>query len=212
MWGEYYFLLFACIYFRSFLEKQKKYFVCLITFLKNEGKSLAIQWLGLSASTAGAWVQSLVRELRSCKLRRMAKRRERKKRKKQQTNNVTSLWQVLSERIAGCTPFTQVAVWFRKTKNKSRARAQSQPEVLTVLPSLREHRLPQPTRMPAKTLPHSTIRGPGDGRRIPIPIFSQDTWEAGSRNHSPGLQMKRGLRDNLLLPQKTDNMQRSSLS
>ena len=32
------------------------------------GKSLAIQWLGLEAFTAGAQVQSLVRELRSCKL------------------------------------------------------------------------------------------------------------------------------------------------
>ena len=32
------------------------------------GNSLLIQWLGLSAFTAGAWVRSLVRELRSCKL------------------------------------------------------------------------------------------------------------------------------------------------
>ena len=30
-------------------------------------KSLVVQWLGLSASTAVVWVQSLVRELRSCK-------------------------------------------------------------------------------------------------------------------------------------------------
>ena len=31
------------------------------------GTSLAVQWLGLSTSTAGAWVQSLLRELRFCK-------------------------------------------------------------------------------------------------------------------------------------------------
>ena len=35
---------------------------------KNQGHSLAIQWLGLSAFTAVAKVQSLVRELRSHKL------------------------------------------------------------------------------------------------------------------------------------------------
>ena len=28
---------------------------------------MAVQWLGLSTFTAGAWVQSLLRELRSCK-------------------------------------------------------------------------------------------------------------------------------------------------
>ena len=33
------------------------------------GSSLAVQWLGLGAFTAGAWVQSLIRELRSCKMR-----------------------------------------------------------------------------------------------------------------------------------------------
>ena len=32
------------------------------------GNSLAVQWLGLSAFTAGAWVQSLVGELRHHKL------------------------------------------------------------------------------------------------------------------------------------------------
>ena len=32
------------------------------------GNSLAVQWLGPRALTAGAGVQSLVRELRSCKL------------------------------------------------------------------------------------------------------------------------------------------------
>ena len=35
--------------------------------------SLVVQWLGLSAFTAMAWVQSLVGELRSCKPHRVAK-------------------------------------------------------------------------------------------------------------------------------------------
>ena len=53
--------------------------MCLITFFKNEGKSLAIQWLGAGASTAGTWVRSLVRELSSYKLHSVAKSREREK-------------------------------------------------------------------------------------------------------------------------------------
>ena len=32
--------------------------------IKCHGTSLAVQWLGLHAFTAGAWIQSLVRELR----------------------------------------------------------------------------------------------------------------------------------------------------
>ena len=39
------------------------------------GNSLAVQWLGLHAFTAGAWVQSLVRELRSPKPRGAAKKK-----------------------------------------------------------------------------------------------------------------------------------------
>ena len=35
-----------------------------------------VQWLGLSAFTAGAWVQSLVGELRSHKLHGMAKEKK----------------------------------------------------------------------------------------------------------------------------------------
>ena len=35
-----------------------------------------LQWLGLGAFTAGAWVQSLVRELRSCKPGGAAKKKE----------------------------------------------------------------------------------------------------------------------------------------
>ena len=39
------------------------------TAIKNKllGNSLAVQWLGLGTFTARTWVQSLVRELRSCK-------------------------------------------------------------------------------------------------------------------------------------------------
>ena len=46
--------------------------------LKNPrlGNSLAIQWLGLDALTAGAQVQSLVRELRSHKLCSGAKKQK----------------------------------------------------------------------------------------------------------------------------------------
>ena len=39
--------------------------------------SLVLQWLGLSAFTAQAWVQSLVRELRSCRLHSTAKTKKR---------------------------------------------------------------------------------------------------------------------------------------
>ena len=39
------------------------------------GYSLAIQWLGLGTFTAMAWVQPLVKELRSYKPRGMAKRK-----------------------------------------------------------------------------------------------------------------------------------------
>ena len=35
-----------------------------------------VQWLGLGAVTAGAWVQSLEWELRSCKLRSVAKKKK----------------------------------------------------------------------------------------------------------------------------------------
>ena len=38
------------------------------------GNSLVVQWLGLSAFTAVAQVQSLVRELKFCKLRCTAKK------------------------------------------------------------------------------------------------------------------------------------------
>ena len=40
---------------------------------KHEGNSLAVQWLGFATFTAGAWVQSLVEELRSHRLHSMTK-------------------------------------------------------------------------------------------------------------------------------------------
>ena len=43
------------------------------------GSSLAGQWLGLGAFTAGTQVQSLVRELRSCKMCSVAKKEKKKK-------------------------------------------------------------------------------------------------------------------------------------
>ena len=53
----------------SRLNKKKKVRTQ-ITKIRNKrgeiGSSLAVQWLRLHASTAGGWVRSLVRELRSC--------------------------------------------------------------------------------------------------------------------------------------------------
>ena len=43
---------------------------------KLPGNSLAVQWLGLCASTAGAQVRSLVGELRSCKPHGRAKKKK----------------------------------------------------------------------------------------------------------------------------------------
>ena len=45
------------------------------------GNSLAVQWLGLGAFIAMAWLQSLVRELRSCKLAVQPKGKKKKKAK-----------------------------------------------------------------------------------------------------------------------------------
>ena len=42
------------------------------------GNSLEVRWLGLCAFTAGTWVWSLVRELRSHKIHGMAKRTNKK--------------------------------------------------------------------------------------------------------------------------------------
>ena len=50
----------------------------------NEGNSLAIQWLGLDAFTAVAQVPSLVRQLRSRKLRGVAKKEEKKEKRKEE--------------------------------------------------------------------------------------------------------------------------------
>ena len=48
---------------------------CLSNFKKGKGfgTSLVVQWLGLHASTARVWVQSLVGKLRSCMMQGMAK-------------------------------------------------------------------------------------------------------------------------------------------
>ena len=43
------------------------------------GISLAVKWLRMHTSMHGAWVQSLVRELRSYKSHGMAKRKKKKK-------------------------------------------------------------------------------------------------------------------------------------
>ena len=47
----------------------------LVVYLSKTGSSLAVQWLGLGAFTASAPVQSLVREIRSCKPRGVAKKK-----------------------------------------------------------------------------------------------------------------------------------------
>ena len=44
----------------------------------NFGNSLVLQWLGLSAFTAGAWVQSLVREFKIPQAAGHSQREERK--------------------------------------------------------------------------------------------------------------------------------------
>ena len=46
------------------------------------GSSLAVQCLGLHAFTAMARIQSLARELRSCKLHGVVKKKEKKKQEK----------------------------------------------------------------------------------------------------------------------------------
>ena len=51
-------------------QKQKVSYVLIREVQEN---SLAVQWLGLRAFTARAWVQSPVRELTSCKPRSVAK-------------------------------------------------------------------------------------------------------------------------------------------
>ena len=52
------------------------------------GSSLAVQWLGLGAFTAGARVQSLVRELGSRKPRSMAKRKKKRERERKRTRSL----------------------------------------------------------------------------------------------------------------------------
>ena len=49
------------------------------------GNSLAVQWLGLSAFSAGAQVQSLVRELRSPQAVQCSQKKKKTKQNKQKT-------------------------------------------------------------------------------------------------------------------------------
>ena len=57
-------------------------------FKHTTGNSLAVQWLGLSALTAGAGVQSLVRELRSHKPHGTAPKTKIKSKKPKHTTQV----------------------------------------------------------------------------------------------------------------------------
>ena len=61
----------------------------LLSNKKEHGNSLVVQWLGLCAFTAGAQVQSLVGELRTYKLRSVAKLKKKKTKKthRKQKNN-----------------------------------------------------------------------------------------------------------------------------
>ena len=61
-----------------------------------KGNSLAIQWLELGTFTAVAWLQYLVRELRSCKPRIVAK-----KKKKERKEIKTFLWAPKSKSTMG---------------------------------------------------------------------------------------------------------------
>lgn len=48
-------------------------------------------WLGFHALTAMAWVQALVRELRSCKLHRLAREKKKKKNKSNPSHSTTCI-------------------------------------------------------------------------------------------------------------------------
>ena len=51
-------------------KRDKHCFILASNFKSNsKGSSLVVQWLGLNAFTAVAWVQSLIGELKSCKPR-----------------------------------------------------------------------------------------------------------------------------------------------
>ena len=49
-----------------------------------QGHSLMVQWSELGTSTAGSWVWTLTRELRSCKSYCVAKKKKKKERKKEE--------------------------------------------------------------------------------------------------------------------------------
>ena len=70
------------------------------TVLKQDspGNSLAVQWLGLVAFIARAWIWSLVGELRFCKLRGAAKTQNKtKQEKKLDSPPAPSSWEVMRE-------------------------------------------------------------------------------------------------------------------
>ena len=62
------------VWFHLYVEPKKQNKWTTKTKQKQNGNSLAVQWLGLGTFTAMAQVQSLVRELRSCKLCIVAKK------------------------------------------------------------------------------------------------------------------------------------------
>ena len=64
------------------------------------GSSLAGQWLGLGAFTAGTQVQSLVRELRSCKMCSVAKKEKKKKKKIWRTRKYGSSYLILTSMVS----------------------------------------------------------------------------------------------------------------
>ena len=55
-------------------DQKKQFQVDYCSEKESWGTSLVVQWLRLCASIAGAWVLSLIKELRSCMLSRMAKK------------------------------------------------------------------------------------------------------------------------------------------
>ena len=58
------------------------------------GNSLVVQWLGLWAFIAMAWVQSLVRKLRSCKTCSAGKKRQKKKKEIHTHTQKWNFWHI----------------------------------------------------------------------------------------------------------------------
>ena len=81
------------------------YEVAFVPLKRCTGTCLEIQWLRLGAFTVGAWVQSLVRELRSHMLCGMAKK------KKKSCANVRCCYHLFSQHY-GISTLYQVQHWF----------------------------------------------------------------------------------------------------